>query len=705
MSNDIVSDHLLRWAEDLVDLSRRNRLLYFRHYRSGSLRFVQDPIQVGARLGRGWYFFLPPHPPNDPDEPYHPGEPKDNELVVDMDPPRYGPLIQRSLKNIMKKGDAMFLDAGLWIVYMGLGMLRWRDDDGTVVSSPLLLVPVRILQHGPSRRWKLKVSEDGEAVLNPALAVKFERDFGIELPTLDQLDVADFAHVAEAVRVKVAGQGATVVEETALTTFFFHKEVIYRDLLRNADTIARHPLVRLLAKGPDSEEARELHFTSVSGEQLDQVHPPEDMHCILDADGTQRTCLVAARQGHSFVMDGPPGTGKSQTIANMIAQFLADGKTVLFVSEKAAALEVVHNRLREREIHRFALALHSRTASRKEVAQELGRALVEHVNADVHFDETRRARLVRSRTRLSDYASAMNAVLAPLGLSLHDAIGRVSQIRGSDDMPVPAVDTRGLDAWSFSQICSYAKQLGRSWGPVSRDDFVWQDVKDLTSGAARQAHLRLLVTDCRTRHRRLEALTADVCDRLALPLVDTPDAVARLVTLLELVESRHPIDPTWLVSDEAEFRRIIAGSETLSRLLRQQRDLEQQLCGMAANWRSRPESLARSLSERLEESHHAMTTLLPTTADRAHSADVMSGILDMARQAEETVAEVADAADHLGRAFGVRDSLTLDLVSRLGQITRLIGSTAPPEPTWLHPGFRNAAHRSYPAPRREPVGL
>ena len=686
MSSDVVNDHLLRWAEDLVDLSRRNRLLYFRHYRSGSLRFLQDPSQVEARLGRGWYFFLPPNPPEDPDQPSDQGGPDDNELVVDMHPPRYGPMIRRSLKNITKKGDAMFLDAGLWIVHMGLGMLRWKDDDGAFVSSPLLLVPVRILQHGPKRRWKLKVSEDGEPVLNPALAVKLERDFGIELPTLDQLDVPDFAHVAEAVRAKAAGLRATVEEETILTTFFFHKEVIYRDLLQNARTIARHSLVRLLAKGPDSEEARDLHFTAVSGEQLDRAHPPEDMACILDADGTQRRCLVAARQGHSFVMDGPPGTGKSQTIANMIAQFLVDGKTILFVSEKAAALEVVHNRLRERELHRFSLALHSRTASRKEVAQELGRALSERVQADGRLDPTDRDRLVRSRKQLSEYAAAINVVRAPLGWSLQHAIGRVSQLRGSGDMPVPSVDTRGLDARSFSQLCTSAERLSRSWGPVSRDDFLWRDLKDPTSGAARQARFRILVTECRNRHSGLEALAADVCDRLALPLVDTPEAAARLVALLELLERRHPIDPTWLVADESEFQRIVTGSGRLSRLLKRRRDLEQRLSRTAENWRTRPESLARSLNRRLDEIDSAMGTTALTAADRARSADVMTGMLDKARQAEEIVAGLTDVGDYLARAFGVTDSPTLGLVSRLGEITRLIGSTAPPEPTWLNPG-------------------
>jgi len=293
---------------------------------------------------------------------------------------------------------------------------------------------------------------------------------------------------------------------------------------------------------------------------------------------------------------------------------------------------------------------------------------------------------VRSRKQLSAYATAINVVRAPLGWSLQHAIGRVSQLTGSGDMPVPSVDTRGLDAQTFSQLLTSAERLGRSWGPVSRDDFLWRDLRDSASGAARQADFRILVTECRDRHSGLEALAADVCDRLTLPVVDTPEAAARLVALLELLERRHPIDPTWLVADESEFQRIVMGSGRLSSLLKRRCDLEQRLTGTAENWRSHPESLTRSLSERLDEVHSAVTTLPPKTADRTHSADIMTEMLDKARQAEQIVAGLTDAGDYLARAFGVTDSPALGLVSRLGEITRLVGSTAPPEPTWLNPG-------------------
>ena len=174
--------------------------------------------------------------------------------------------------------------------------------------------------------------------------MRLERD-GIVLPALDELEDDSYPTAMAAVRHAVDGAGWRVDETAVLSTFTFQKEVIYRDLRVNEDTIAAHAMVRLLAEGPTSSQLETMAFAPEPEEGLDDRHPPEDLACILDADATQRRCLIAARQGHSFVMDGPPGTGKSQTIANVIAQLLRDGKTVLFVSEKAAALEVVQDRL------------------------------------------------------------------------------------------------------------------------------------------------------------------------------------------------------------------------------------------------------------------------------------------------------------------------------------------------------------------------
>ena len=99
---------------------------------------------------------------------------------------------------------------------------------------------------------------------------------------------------------------------------------------------------------------------------------PQDTYQTRDADSSQQEAIAAAKRGVSFVLQGPPGTGKSQTIANIIAECLSDGKRVLFVSEKMAALKVVYDRLREDGVSEFCLQAHSEQANKREVVQELG---------------------------------------------------------------------------------------------------------------------------------------------------------------------------------------------------------------------------------------------------------------------------------------------------------------------------------------------
>ncbi|NKZ93661.1 AAA family ATPase, partial [Rhodococcus hoagii] len=152
------------------------------------------------------------------------------------------------------------------------------------------------------------------------------------------------------------------------------------------------------------------------------------MFSILDADSSQRRCILAAANGKSFVMDGPPGTGKSQTIANMIAELMATGKSVLFVSEKAAALDVVRDRLRGAGLGQFLFELHGAAATRKAVVQELAATLKTRASAARTFTELEAGHLVRTREELTAFAVAMNEVRTPLGMSVFQVVGRIESL-------------------------------------------------------------------------------------------------------------------------------------------------------------------------------------------------------------------------------------------------------------------------------------
>ena len=148
----------------------------------------------------------------------------------------------------------------------------------------------------------------------------------------------------------------------------FLKISMYNDLIRNEAQLKTNPIIRAFAG-----ERNEVN--TVDGDTYEFDHDAcraVDSFQVLDADSSQQDAIALSQKGVSFVMQGPPGTGKSQTITNIIAQALADGKKVLFVSEKMAALDVVYRRLTDVHLADFCLSLHSHKANKKEILDQLG---------------------------------------------------------------------------------------------------------------------------------------------------------------------------------------------------------------------------------------------------------------------------------------------------------------------------------------------
>ena len=716
----LVQDHLRRWREDLIDLSKRNRLLYFKHLRSGSLEFEQGArILLNGLDGRGasagWGFYLPSDPPDPPsllDLP-DPPRPRGDDLVIAARQAKTGQQIERSLRTLARKAQAEFLDTGLWVLYAGLGFLRWRDGRDEV-SSPLYLLPVKLEQRQGNRTWRLVGSDDGEPALNPSLAVRLERN-GIVLPALDELEDDSYATAIAAVRHAVAKAGWRVDETAVLSTFTFQKEVIYRDLRANEDDIAAHPMVRLLAEGPTSSQLEALTFAPEPEEGLDDRHPPEDLACILNADATQRRCLVAARQGHSFVMDGPPGTGKSQTIANVIAQLLRDGKTVLFVSEKAAALEVVQNRLTDVGLAPFILALHSHRATRKAVAKELGDAFAESPRATSRFDTADRARIARERKQLTAYAVAVNEVRHPFNRSFHDVIGEISKLNTYPLIPLPNLDTTGLDAIGFERVEDFAAQLSRAWAPVDRgDDFLWRDLVQLRTASSAETDYRHRVSRLRAAMEDLQSASVASHEDLGIAGKPTPATAPWLQELLRLVESRPSIAESWMTTpDLSEANNRVAQlateadalAETERHLSRWTPDWSKldpaaadgldQICSRMAELDPTPDvghtgaySLSTSQGQLIESS----TT---PGALEDHTSIQLCALRDALADAAKTIKMLSSAAIQLTTAFKVNDDVSPIMLNRLAKLGELANSETPPEPDWFEDGPLEAAREAH----------
>ncbi len=248
------------------------------------------------------------------------------------------------LNRLSLNAKTAIAEQGINVLYLAFGLLRWYESPTSDVPllSPLLLVPVQLDRAGPDAPWRISLYEE-EISPNHCLRELLISNFRLELPEVPENglenagDRAAFLRsVSAIVQVPTAHSRWEVMDRVILGTFNFQKLAMWQDLGDNRDQIAAHDLCRAIA-GDDTAPVSASAEISAPADFDDRVHP-KDVHTILDSDSSQLEAILAAKSGMSLVLDGPPGTGKSQTIANIIAESLAAGKTVLFVSEKAAAL-------------------------------------------------------------------------------------------------------------------------------------------------------------------------------------------------------------------------------------------------------------------------------------------------------------------------------------------------------------------------------
>jgi very-short-patch-repair endonuclease len=685
-----ILDQLEIWRTELIDFGKRNRLLYFKHTKSSTLEIRLEPDQIGDLVQRllsgvSLPFYFPPQPLKAEDG----GDATDETPEVTGDVPPSGALVTskadaRSLGNALRLLDRRstqdYMDKGIWILYLAVGVLRWVDNEtDESAESPLILIPVELHRESPRDPFELRHTDE-DVALNPALTVRME-EYGVELPPIDGDDF-DLEILLTHVEKLVADRpGWELQRRLILSVFSFHKEAMFRDLLNNEEEIADHELIQALSLG--AQEGSPLDFDPVDEDRLDDDSPPELVATILDADATQRQCIAAAEAGHSFVMDGPPGSGKSQTIANLIAQLLAKGKTVLFVSEKAAALEVVQKRLRAAGLGDYTLELHSHKAARKEVALQLGASLGLHPAAHAPMTQADVSKLILRRTQLSARAAAMNEIRRPLGRSLHQVIGRIAQLQPLPQAPPPDAIDAGMSAESLSHILITADELARAWGPVERgDEFLWRELNDVSLNAGRQQRTAREVDVARSRLRALVAASTDAAEALLRPVPTDFSGALALARVLRQVEMRHVVPESWLTEDSLDQVEGRYGDRC--NLAKAHHEFEQSLTRVVGDdWRE----LDPAASNHLNEAVATLQGLMPRfdVASESSNAEL--------RQLHQFVASGADTLDSVRQdavavaiGFGLpTGEITFSRADGLAELALLAEDGPLPEPHWLDP--------------------
>lgn len=497
---ETAGDRLQRWQRRLLDLSLRNALLNFRPGKKALLLEAPDPGQLEDRLARGERFKLLPEL-----FPVDPKDPRSATLLAareGVDLRREAALqalarrelhlrvpeaeLEPRLVQLFRDARGAMQEGGANTLFLAFGFLLWKraDKDAKPTRAPLVLLPVSLERRSVRGGFTLTAHED-EARFNPTLIEMLRQDFELSLGVDGQvlprdeagLDIAAvWRQVAHAVREL---PGWEVQTEVGLALFSFAKHLMWKDLVDRTAALRENPVVQHLLDTPREPYVGRGEGTDFpEPRRLDREFPPTRTWCPLPADASQLAAVMAAAQGRDFVLIGPPGTGKSQTITNLIAQTLAEGKTVLFVAEKIAALEVVYRRLQAIGIGEFCLELHSSKARKAEVLAQLKTAQGLR-SADPAIEAHWRAeaeRLGRQREALSDYVERLHARHAN-GLSVYGAIGLVLADAALPELPlqfddgVLALAADGLDRLSGrlaqAAVLATAAGVARDEGPLA----------------------------------------------------------------------------------------------------------------------------------------------------------------------------------------------------------------------------------------------
>lgn len=403
---------LAQWQRKLLDLSLRNPLLSMRASKTNIALVVPDPGKLEDRLAEGEEISIEPaphHPTRDTqvhaqqtganlDEEIARAALERNKVYVHSDAAK----LEAALVELYRKARNDLEEGGANTLYLAIGVLHWQrpEDTSRTFRAPLILVPVAMKRQSVRSGIRIVLSDD-EPRFNSTLLEMLRQDFALDIRGLDGVlpqdqSGTDIKGILTKVRKEIRDvRGFEVRDEVFLGTFSFAKYLMWKDLVDRTEQLKENAVVRHLIDTPKESFRDGIDF--VNAAELDDLIDPASLFTPLSADSSQLAAIVAAERGKNFVMIGPPGTGKSQTIANLISHNLGLGRTVLFVSEKAAALDVVHRRLKEHGLGEFCLELHSNKARKLDVLKQLGDAWQTRgdMSAAQWHEKARRLRVLR----------------------------------------------------------------------------------------------------------------------------------------------------------------------------------------------------------------------------------------------------------------------------------------------------------------------
>ncbi|CAI1063552.1 putative DNA helicase [Serratia plymuthica] len=361
--------------------------------------------------------------------------------------------LQKRLLDLYHDSKTLEEEQGVNILYLTLGTLKWIDPNNkeNVRYAPLILIPVSLERGTAGERFKLRVRQD-EIIENLSLEAYLQRTHEISLPKINTEDEFELSKYIDEVAQTVQIKPDWSVQENDITLGFFSfaKFLMYRDLdpenWPENESITNQPLIQsLMVDGFDETDERLSDDASI-----DPFISPKDMLHIMDSDTSQTLAIHNVREGKNLIIQGPPGTGKSQTIANIVAAAVADGKTVLFVAEKMAALEVVKRRLDHAGVGDACLELHSNKTNKRVFLEELKRVW-ELGSPRGEFPNTLVENLTDARDKLNEHPARLHKIYYPSTFSPYQVMGHLVRLRQLGQAPTD-FSLENFEHWNANDL-------------------------------------------------------------------------------------------------------------------------------------------------------------------------------------------------------------------------------------------------------------
>ena len=673
----------------LLDLTARNRLINFRHTRGGSLRVVDElPDQLAETLlGEAEMTFAAvPEPTEEelieagylgrdeetgelrrlrpapdasewarhlgiqtsyemplPASDDVPAKHSDNEIQTLLYPYE----LEARLKTLSQKAESAIQEMGANILYMAFGFLEWYEskDHHNPRLAPLFLIPVR-LQKGrlnpQTRTYEYRLRYSGEEIMaNLSLREKLRADFAMALPDLDE-GTSPEAYFNEVQAMIEASRTPRwrVRRQVVLALLNFSKLLMYLDLdparWPEENGLLDHPVVRRFLEGYEEvEDAGDGVVDCGEEYPIDEVPKVHERYPLIeDADSSQHSALIDAIDGRDLVIEGPPGTGKSQTITNLIAAAMAQRKRVLFVAEKLAALEVVRSRLDAAGLGTFCLELHSHKSQKRKVLDEIQERLQKRGQyrppAEIAADI---ARFEELKARLADHARRINTPWKQTRLTPHEIFMAAARYREEVGIDLERLHPQDFDAANYNpeqrrrqhdEVAVYRRLFQTVTAPLGDaaplDEHPWFGVGNSELQLFDQDQVAALLESWQAGLQALNDWRETAAQTLACAMGALPDTMEGLRNLHAELQSLLPL----------------AGDELLARLPELRGDRLRLARKIQALFRDMQATLAELSQEVGAEALSHLEQVEEWLAASGRLRDLVAGDMDLGRLAEIT---------------------------------------------------------------------